>query len=54
MAGIGTQLRAIRLQWGLSLREVEERSFSLAQECGEASYQISGSWLARVEVENTS
>ena len=49
MAGIGTQLRAIRLQWGLSLREVEERSFSLAQECGEPSYQISGSWLARVE-----
>jgi hypothetical protein len=35
MATIGTQLRAIRLQWGLSLREVEERSFSLAQECGE-------------------
>jgi len=49
MAGIGTQLRAIRLRWGLSLREVEERSFSLAQECGEPSYQISGSWLARVE-----
>jgi len=49
MAGIGTQLRAIRLQWGLSLREVEERSVSLAQECGESAYQISGSWLARVE-----
>jgi transcriptional regulator with XRE-family HTH domain len=49
MAGIGTQLRAIRLQWELSLREVEARSASLAQECGEPAYQISGSWLARVE-----
>jgi transcriptional regulator with XRE-family HTH domain len=49
MAGIGTHLRTIRLQWGLSLREVEERSVSLAQECGESAYQISGSWLARVE-----
>lgn len=49
MAGIGTQLRAIRHQWSLSLREVEERSMSLAQEYGDSTYQISGSWLARVE-----
>ncbi|WP_158821946.1 helix-turn-helix domain-containing protein [Granulicella sp. S156] len=49
MVGIGTRLRAIRRQWGLSLREVEERSVCLAQEWGDQSYQISASWLARVE-----
>jgi transcriptional regulator with XRE-family HTH domain len=49
MARMGTQLRSVRRQWGLSLREVEERSVRLAQRWGEGSYQISASWLARVE-----
>jgi transcriptional regulator with XRE-family HTH domain len=49
MARIGAAFRAIRRQWGLSLREVEERSARLAQEWGDESYQISASWLARVE-----
>ena len=51
MEGIGTRLRAIRRQWGLSLREVEERSMSLGQKWGDESYQISASFLARVERE---
>lgn len=49
MSGIGTKLRSVRRQWGLSLREVEERSARLAQEWGDQSCQISASWLARVE-----
>ncbi|MGD0443883.1 MAG: helix-turn-helix transcriptional regulator [Edaphobacter sp.] len=49
MERIGTRLRAIRRQWGLSLREVEERSISLGQKWGDESYQISASFLARVE-----
>src|ERR1700759_2820439 len=51
MAGIGARLRAIRRQWQLSLREVEERSLRLAQEQGNQSYQISASWLDRLERE---
>jgi transcriptional regulator with XRE-family HTH domain len=47
--GIGIKLRSVRRQWGLSLREVEERSARLAQEWGDQSCQISASWLARVE-----
>ncbi|MCU1253135.1 MAG: hypothetical protein JWQ49_6164 [Edaphobacter sp.] len=49
MLGIGIKLRTVRRQWGLSLREVEERSVRLAQEWGDQSCQISASWLARVE-----
>src|ERR1700722_3165842 len=49
MLGIGVKLRSLRRQWGLSLREVEERSVRLAQEWGDESCQISASWLARVE-----
>jgi transcriptional regulator with XRE-family HTH domain len=49
MASIGVRLRAIRRQWHLSLREVEERSRRIAQERGDSSYQISASWLARLE-----
>jgi transcriptional regulator with XRE-family HTH domain len=49
MVGIGTKLRSIRRQWGLSLREVEDRSVRLAQEWSDPSCQISASWLARVE-----
>jgi transcriptional regulator with XRE-family HTH domain len=49
MAGIGARLRAIRRQWHLSLREVEERSRRIAQERGDLSYRVSASWLARLE-----
>ena len=49
--GIGKRLRAIRQQWQLSLREVEERSLRFAQERGNQSYQVSASWLARLERE---
>jgi transcriptional regulator with XRE-family HTH domain len=49
MAAIGATLRAIRQQWQLSLREVEQRSRSIARERGDLSYQISASWLARLE-----
>src|SRR5271156_6251302 len=51
MAGIGTRLRTIRRQWQLSLREVEERSLRFAQERGNLSYQVSASWLDRLERE---
>jgi transcriptional regulator with XRE-family HTH domain len=49
--GIGLVLRTIRQQWKLSLREVEERSRCFAQEKGNQSYQISASWLDRLERE---
>src|ERR1700760_4750808 len=49
MKGIGIRLLSVRRQWGLSLREVEERSLRLDQNWGDQSYQISASWLARVE-----
>jgi transcriptional regulator with XRE-family HTH domain len=49
--GIGARLRTIRQQWHLSLREVEERSLRLAQEWGSSSYQVSASWLVRLERE---
>jgi transcriptional regulator with XRE-family HTH domain len=49
MAGIGARLRAIRQEWQLSLREVEQRSLSIARERGDLSYQVSASWLARLE-----
>jgi transcriptional regulator with XRE-family HTH domain len=51
MAGIGLRLRAIRRHWQLSLREVEERSLRYAQERGNQSYQVSASWLDRLERE---
>jgi transcriptional regulator with XRE-family HTH domain len=46
---MGEKLRKIRLRWGLSLREVKERSEKLAKDWGSDSYGISGSWLARLE-----
>jgi transcriptional regulator with XRE-family HTH domain len=46
--GIGL-LRTIRLQRQLSLRDVEEQSFRLAQEWGNEAYRISASWLDRLE-----
>ena len=49
--GIGLLLRTIRQQWRLSLREVEKRSFHFAQEMGNQSYQVSASWLNRLERE---
>jgi len=51
MAGIGGRLRTIRRQWQLSLREVEQRSLRFAQERGNQSYQVSASWLDRLERE---
>ena len=51
MAGIGPRLRTIRQQWQLSLREVEQRSLRFAQERGNQSYQVSASWLDRLERE---
>jgi transcriptional regulator with XRE-family HTH domain len=50
--GIGRALRAVRQQWQLSLREVEERCLRFAQEKGNQSYQISASWLDRLERED--
>jgi transcriptional regulator with XRE-family HTH domain len=49
VANIGEKLRMIRVRWGLSLREVKERSERLAKDWGNDSYGISGSWLARLE-----
>jgi transcriptional regulator with XRE-family HTH domain len=49
MAGIGARLRMIRQEWQLSLREVEELSRRIAEERDDSSYQVSASWLARLE-----
>jgi transcriptional regulator with XRE-family HTH domain len=49
MAGLRARLRALRQQWRLSLREVEERSLHIARERGDVSYKISASWLKRLE-----
>ncbi|HLH36144.1 MAG TPA: helix-turn-helix transcriptional regulator [Alloacidobacterium sp.] len=51
MKEIGARLRAVRQKWGLTLREVEERSAKLAQKWGKDSFRISASWLDRVERE---
>jgi transcriptional regulator with XRE-family HTH domain len=52
MEQIGTRFRAIRLTWGLTLRDVEDRSEVLAKEWGNPAFQISASWLDRIEREN--
>jgi transcriptional regulator with XRE-family HTH domain len=49
---IGTQLRAARLRFRFTLREVEDRSLRLGQQWGNPAYRISASWLDRVEREN--
>jgi len=49
MVGIGARIRAIRQQWRLSLREVEQRSRRIADERRDPSYRVSASWLARLE-----
>ena len=51
MEQIGARLRAVRQEWGLTLREVEERSIRIAQQWGNPSYRISASWLDRIERE---
>jgi hypothetical protein len=48
--GIGL-LRAIRLHRHLSLWDVEEQSFRLAQEWDNEAYRISAGWLERLERE---
>ena len=52
MNGIGNNLREARMQWKLTLREVEERSSRIAQRWENPAYRISASWLDRVEREN--
>jgi hypothetical protein len=52
MAGIGIKLRESRLKWQLTLREVEERSSSLAKQWENPAFRISASWLDRVERED--
>lgn len=49
MAVIGEVLRTVRIQWGLSLRDVKKRSLGLADEWGSRSYEVSGSWLCKAE-----
>jgi transcriptional regulator with XRE-family HTH domain len=49
MAEFGAKLRAIRRQWRLSLPEVEQYSSLIAQQRGDPSYQVSASWLGRLE-----
>jgi transcriptional regulator with XRE-family HTH domain len=51
LGSIGFKLRSIRQQRQLSLREVEERSVRAAQERRDPAYQISASWLNRLERE---
>jgi transcriptional regulator with XRE-family HTH domain len=51
MEQVGAKLRAVRQKWGLTLREVEERSLRIAQEWGKDYFRISASWLDRVERE---
>jgi transcriptional regulator with XRE-family HTH domain len=51
MQGVGNRLREFRQKWGLTLREVEERSMRIAQQRGDPSYGISASWLDRIERE---
>lgn len=46
---IGSSLRAARNSWGLTLREVDERSHRLAERWGITGSRISASWLDRVE-----
>jgi transcriptional regulator with XRE-family HTH domain len=52
METIGARLRMIRLRGKLTLREVEEQSLQIAREHGNQAYQMSASWLDRVEREN--
>lgn len=49
MESLGNQLRIVRERLGLSQREVARRSAEIAKERGSDLYQITGSWLGRVE-----
>ncbi len=49
MAEIGKLLRGIRKEWGLTLRQVKERSEAIAQLTGNSSHIISFSYLAKLE-----
>ncbi len=49
MADIGKLLRGFRKEWGLSLRQVKERSEVLAELWGHSSHVVSFSYLARLE-----
>jgi transcriptional regulator with XRE-family HTH domain len=49
LESIAGRLRTIRGQWQLTLGEVEARSLRFAQEKGDQSYQVSASWLVRLE-----
>ncbi len=49
MAHIGDQLRNLRLEWGLTLRDVTTRSKVVAKLWGNASHSISFSYLRKVE-----
>jgi transcriptional regulator with XRE-family HTH domain len=49
LAGIGEILRSLRLESGLSLRGVKDRSKGLAALWGNPSYEVSASWLAKLE-----
>jgi hypothetical protein len=49
VAAIGEMLRAVRMQWGFSLRDVKKQSLSLADAWGSRAYEISGSWLCKME-----
>jgi transcriptional regulator with XRE-family HTH domain len=46
---LGKQLRTVRERLGLSLRDVALRSIEVATIRGSDRYQISASWLARIE-----
>jgi transcriptional regulator with XRE-family HTH domain len=49
MVRIGEMLREARFQWGLSLRDVKVRSQALAKQWGSRSYEVSFSWLSKLE-----
>jgi transcriptional regulator with XRE-family HTH domain len=51
LESIGAKLRVIRRQRKLSLRAVQQRSLRFAQERHNHSYQVSASWLDRLERE---
>ena len=53
VARIGEMLREARIQWGLSLRDVKDRSQALAKQWGSRSYEVSFSWLHERRVEGT-
>ncbi len=54
MSDIGRKLRIIRLQRGLSLRQVESLTVAVAERYGDASRRVSASWIGRLEREQHS